>query len=113
MSCDGLGGSLSAPCPPPERSPVPADHDFHQSNAVGHHVHKHAYHRHQFGSRKKLSVDALQNMGRHEEHGTKAHLHPTTGPDKTSSLANQGGGWRQQAVLPPPLLALSQGGNPP
>ena len=88
---------------------MPADHDFHQNNAVGHHVHKHAYHRHQFGSRKKLSVDALQSMGRHEEHGTKAHLHPTTGPDKTSSLANQGGGWRQQAVLPPPLSPLSQG----
>lgn len=49
------------------RSAKASYHHVAQNTVVGHHVHKHAYHREQFGARKKLKVKTLEGMGRNTD----------------------------------------------
>ena len=96
-------------------------HHAAHNTAVGQHIHKHAYHRHQFGTRKKLKSETLSSMGRDtSEH---AHKYPTIvhenmppggwwsaedgfrnggstigTEDRANTLANKPGGWRAQAA---------------
>ena len=46
------------------------------NTTIGHHIHRHAYHRKQFGARKKLKVQTLEGMGRRADESTSVQVSP-------------------------------------
>ena len=62
-------------------------HHVAHNTAIGHHVHKHAYHRGQFGTRKRLKPQTLQRMGRNESE-RKPASQPASQPADPSRCAS-------------------------